>query len=156
MSQASVAFPEPISEYKQFTEEGASQVAPPRPPEGSFKAFGKLQEIDNEKTLEEQGIVREYDPNEPPLMALKKINHEILFTFQKLFGILAVGNESPEECLEKMKNLFLNAHYLLHKLRKVQAYEHMHHCLREQKRQLDIFKKKFDDQLAEIAQLKPP
>ena len=156
MSQAAVAFPEPIREYKQFTEEGAKKVVPPRPPDGPFNAFGKPQEVEKEKTLEEQNIPVMYDPKEPPLMELKKINHEILFAYQKLFGILAVGNEDPEPCLERMKSLFLNAHYLLHKLRKVQAYEHMHFCLNEQKRQLDIFKKKFDDQLEEIAKLKPP
>ena len=154
-NKATVAYPQPLEEYKQFTEDNPNPMSPPEPPETPFKVFNRPQEGDIDPTLD-SGIQILYDQNEPPLMELKKINHRILFTFQKLFGILAVGNENPEPCLEEMKALFLNAHMLLHKLRKVQGYEHMHHCLREQKRQLDIFKKKFDDQLEEIAQLKPP
>ena len=155
-NKATVAFPEPLKEYKQFTSDESNPMEPPQPPEGSFKVFNKTQENENDITLEDQETPLLFDPNEPPLMELKKINHRILFTFQKLFGILAVGNENPEPCLEEMKALFINAHMLLHKLRKVQAYEHFHHCLREQKRQLDEFKEKFDKKLLKAAQIKFP
>ena len=155
-NKATVAFPEPLEEYKQFTSDETNPMEPPQPPEGSFKVFNQAQEADNDLTPESQDTPLLYDPNEPPLMELKKINHRILFTFQKLFGILAVGNENPEPCLEEMKALFINAHMLLHKLRKVQTYEHIHHCLREQKRRLDEFKEYFDKQLATTAQIKSP
>lgn len=155
-ARASVAFPPPLDEYKKFTKDGENPMEPPEIPDTQFSVFNKPQTEDDVPSLEQQGIPVLYDVNQPPLMELKKINHQILFTIQVLFQTLADGTTNPDEPLERMKHLFMNAHYLLHKLRTVQAYEHMHHCLREKKRQLDLFKKKFDEQLAEISQLKAP
>ncbi|EAY20844.1 MED7 protein [Trichomonas vaginalis G3] len=154
--RATVAFPPPLEEYKQFTKDGENPIQPPEIPDTPFSVFNKPQNDDDVPSLESQGIPVLYDPSEPPLLELKKINHQILFTIQDLFQTLAGGNENPDKTLDQMKYLFMNAHYLLHKLRTVQAYEHMHHCLREKKRQLDLFQKRFDDQLAMVVQLKPP
>lgn len=151
------AFPPPPDEYKAFTsEEAVSEVQPPQPPKGPFSVFGKLQSADEQtKSLEEQGIPVMYDESAPILLELKRINHRILFAFQRLVGIIAEGNESTDQCLEEIKNLFLNAHSILHKLRSAQAYEHMHYCLRKQTQQLEEFKKDFENKLNEIANLSP-
>lgn len=156
-NRTTIAFPPPPDSYKKFGD-GGEGLMPPHPPGGPFSVFGQEQTSFDQSipTLESQDIPTLYDPNAPPLFELKKINHQILFAFQKLVGIIATGNESPVQCLEQIKHLFMNAHYLLHKLRTVQAYEHMHHRLSEQKRQLDLFKKDFDEKLEKIANLKPP
>ncbi|KAH0792912.1 mediator of RNA polymerase II transcription subunit 7-like [Histomonas meleagridis] len=151
------AFPPPPDEYKAFTsEEKIESIQPPFPPSGPIKVFGQNQTEEQVQTLEEQGIPVLYDESQPSLLELKKLNHKILFAFQKLVGIIAEGNESTDECLEHIKHLFLNAHYILHKLRSIQAYEHMHYCLQEQTRQLDAFKQDFDAKLEEISHLTPP
>lgn len=151
------AFPPPPDEYKAFTsEDKINEIQPPVPPNGNISVFGEVQEAEKQiKSLEEQGIPVLYDETAPSLLELKTLNHKIMFAFQKLVGIIADGNESTEPCLNEIKNLFLNAHYILHKLRSAQAYEHMHYCLKEQKRQLDEFKKDFENKLNEIANLSP-
>jgi len=151
-----IPYPFPPDEYQYFTSDDKNPIDPPRPPDGPIVVFGEKQNDEDMASLEDQGVMIMYNPENPPLLELKKINHKILFAFQKLVGVIAEGGDNPNESLEEIKNLFMNAHYLLHKLRTAQAYEHMHHCLREQMKQLEEFKKKYSENLDEIAMLKPP
>jgi hypothetical protein len=153
-NRASLAFAQPPAEYASFTDESVD-IQPPPIPADRVPVFGEPP-IPSIPPLSEQNCPTLYDENAPPLFELKKINHRILFTFQKLVGIIATGTESPDECLDQIRFLFLNAHYLLHKLRAVQSYETMHHYLREQNRKLEEFKQEFDAKLREIATLRPP
>jgi hypothetical protein len=153
---SSVSYAQPPSEYTAFADE-AAECPPPRPPAEAFSVFGEPQlDIPAIPTLAEQNIPTLYDESAAPLFELKKINHRILFSFQKLVGIIAIGSESPDDCLEHIRHLFMNAHYLLNKLRSFQAYENMHHFLREQNRRLEEFRQEFDAKLAEIVNLRPP
>lgn len=151
------AFPPPPPEYSTCTDAVAESMAPPRPPAGPVTVFGEVQGADPVvPSLADKNIPILYDESAPPLFELKKINHKILFSFQKLVGIIAEGNESPDKCMEHIKHLFLNAHYLLHKLRDVQGYENMRHCLLQKNQKLEEFKAEFDRHLEEIASLQLP
>jgi mediator of RNA polymerase II transcription subunit 7 len=153
--RAAVAWPQPPDQYTAFTDPDAMNR--PRPPSGPITVFGDPQQFDPTiPSLSEQNIPTLYDESSPPLSELKKVNHQILFTFQKLVGIIAIGEEGPDECLEHLKHLFMNAHHLLHRLRSVQAYENMHQCLRDQNLRLEKFKQKFDRKLEKMAALRPP
>lgn len=155
--RAKNAFPQPPPEYATCTDAVVDSMQPPRPPAGPIAVFGDLQGGEAAvPSLADNNVPILYNESEPPLSELKKINHRILFSFQKLVGIIAEGNESPDKCMEDIKHLFLNAHYLLHKLRDVQGYENMRHCLRQKKEKLKKFKEEFDEHLREIASLKLP
>jgi hypothetical protein len=155
-TRSAVSYAQPPPDYTAFTDDTAEHQ-PPRLPTEPFLVFGEPQsDIASVPTLAEQNVPTLYDESAPPLFELKKINHRILFSFQKLVGIIAIGSESPDDCLEHIRHLFMNAHSLLNKLRSFQAYENMHHFLREQNRRLDEFRQEFDAKLADIAILKPP
>ena len=155
MTESISPFRQPPSDYKAFTDGVAELMNPPKPPDGPVTVFGDPQGMDVQvPPLSEQNVPTLYDENAPPLFELKKINHRILFSFQKLVGIIANGTESPDECLEHIKHLFVNAHHLLHKLRDVQGYENMHHCLRQKNKKLEEFKAEFDKHLEETANLR--
>ena len=150
-----VAFPPP-PDYSKFTDENLSSISPPKIPNPPIQVFGENINFNTSIPPLPEGVPTLFDEEKPPLFELKRINHQILFTFQKLVGIIATGNESPEKSLEQIKFLFMNAHTLLHRLRTVQGYEHMRRCLEEQNRQLDNFKLQFKEKLDEIRSLKPP
>lgn len=150
-------FPPPPERYKQFTSDVAPRMQPPKLPDVPITVFGEQQSFDAPiESLTEQNIPILYDESAPPLGELKKINHKILFSFQKLVGIIADGTESPDESLEFISHLFTNAHHLLHKLRDVQGFENMHQVIREKNKRLDEFKAEFDLHLASIASLPAP
>lgn len=144
----------PPPDYSKFADDNS--VQPPKIPTGPVQVLGE--EISFESSIPPlpDGVPILFNEKEPPLKELKRINHEILFNFQKLVGIIATGNESPESSLDQIKYLFMNAHHLLHKLRYVQGYEHLRRNMEEQNRHLDNFKKNFRDKLDEIKKLKPP
>ena len=150
----SVVYPQPPKEYKEF-EENVTISPPPLPQEDHITVFGYEQPGKN-LTLEEQNIPVLYDQNAPPLLELKKINHQILFTYQKLVGIIADGNEDPDPILTHIKNLFLNAYYILNELRSIQAYEQASYCLKEQTQRLTNFKQEFQNCINRVSQLRPP
>ncbi|OHT04546.1 Mediator of RNA polymerase II transcription subunit 7 [Tritrichomonas foetus] len=150
------AFPPPPDEYTKYTNENMESFRPPKIPNGPVQVFGESNSFDSSIPPLPENVPILYDEEKPPLFELKRINHQILFTFQKLVGIIATGNESPEQSLNQIKYLFMNAHHLLHRLRAVQGYEHMRRCMEEQNRQLDNFKLQFRDKLDEIKSLKPP
>lgn len=153
-STVQVPFSPPPEGYSKFTDDNSIQ--PPPIPSGPVKVLGEEISFDSSIPPLPEGVPILFDEKEPPLFELKRINHEILFTFQKLVGIIATGNESPENSLDQIKYLFMNAHHLLHKLRDVQGYEHMRRCMEEQNKQLDTFKAQFREKLDEIKKLKPP
>ena len=148
-------YPQP-PDYTAFSGPNAGSIEPPKIPTGPISVFGEPQSFEEPETVMPPDTPILYDESGSPLVELKKINHQILFAFQKLVGIIANGLESPDECLERIKHLFFNAHDLLHKLRKVQGFEHMHHALRQKNKELEDFKRKFDKHLEDIASLKPP
>jgi hypothetical protein len=153
---ATISYAQPPSEYTAFTDE-SFDFTPPPPPDNPFSIFGEPKlDADAIQTLAEENVPALYDDAAPPLFELKRINHRILFAFQKLVGIIAVGTESPDDCLEHIHSLFMNAHYLLNKLRSFQAYENMHHFLREQNRKVEEFRLDFDTRLFDITSLQPP
>ena len=151
-----VAFPPPPEEYSKFTDENAPNMKPPSVPNREVNVFGEPNSFDSKIPPLPDDVPMLYEEERPPLFELKRINHQILFTFQKLVGIIATGNENPEPCLNTIKHLFINAHHLLQRLRAVQGYEHMRRCMEEQSRQLDEFKQQFKNKLEEIQNLKPP
>ncbi|KAK8881965.1 Mediator of RNA polymerase II transcription subunit 7 [Tritrichomonas musculus] len=151
-----VAFPPPPEEYSKFTDENLNSFQPPKPPNGPVQVFGEEINFDMSVHPLPEGVPILFDEDKSPLFELKRINHRILFTFQKLVGIIATGNESPEKSLDEIKHLFMNAHYLLHRLRTVQGYEHMRRCMEVQNKKLDKFKSDFAEKLDKIKRLEPP
>ena len=156
-NRTATMFPSPPNTYNQFKKDKAATIVPPKPPAGDFQVFGETQSHGVQiPSLEERGITVLYDPNEPPLLELKKINHKILFAYQSLISVISTGNGDTETVLAEINVLYLNAYHLLQKLREVQAYEHEHYRLREQKRILEQFKQDFDKKLSDVASLQPP
>lgn len=151
-----VAFPPPPEEYSNFTNENLNSIQPPKIPNGPVHVLGEDISFNSSVPPLPEGVPILFDEEKPPLSELKRINHEILFTFQKLVGIIATGNESPEKSLEQIKFLFMNAHQLLLKLRDVQALEHTRRCLEEQNNRLEDFKREFREKLDSIKSLRPP
>jgi hypothetical protein len=125
-----VTCPSTPGEYTAFADESAD-CPPPRRPAESFSIFGELQtDARAIPTPAEQNVPTISDESGRPLFELKKINQRILLSFHKLVGIIAAGSESPDECLEHIRHLFVSAHYLMDRLRSSQAYENMRHFLR--------------------------
>lgn len=153
--QAVTAFPPP-PDYQNFTDENMPNITPPPIPETPVQIFKENEPLDSTVPPLPENIPRLYNPDKPLLEELKKINHQILFAFQALVGIIATGEENPENTLNQIKYLFVNAHHLLHRLRDVQGYEHMRRFLDDQNHQLNEFKNEFRDKLEEIKLLKPP
>ena len=155
--RSKAAYPAPPPEYSSFTDPSADAMKPPPPPTGPITVFGETQGGETPvPSLADQNVPVLYNEAAPPLFELKKINRRILFSFQKLVGIIAEGSESPDECMEHIKHLFVNAHHLLYKLRDVQGYENTHQCLRQKNQKLEEFKADFDRHLEEIAALRLP
>lgn len=156
-SRTTLLFPPPPRQYSLFTDEDSVNKEPPLPPEGSFTQFGAtITQTFDIPSLEERGIPILYDQNAPLLQELKKVNHLILFTFQDLITILSCGNEDPEPIISRLKSLFINAEYILAHLRDVQAYEHTHIRLKEQREKLKEFKETFEEKIKALSDIQPP
>jgi hypothetical protein len=156
-NRTAIAWPQPPDDYTAFRDGIPDFAEPPVPPAVPFSVFGQQQELDPViPSLAEQNCPILYDESSPALIELKKLNHRILFAFQRLVGTIAQGDQSPDELLQHLNYLFMNAHYILHKLRPVQALEHMRWLLHEQNRQIDAFRRDFDAELDHIVALQPP
>jgi hypothetical protein len=155
-SRSTVSSAQLPGESTSFTGESADCPLP-HPPTEPFSIFGELQNDARAiPTPAEQNVPTLYDEFGRPLFELKKINQQILLSFQKLVGIVAAGSESPHDCMEHIGHLFVNANCLLNGLRPLQEYENMRHFLTEQNRELEEFKQEFGATIAQIANLKPP
>jgi hypothetical protein len=150
MTRNKTAFQGPPDDHRESLE-------PPERPVDPTVASGVQQEgnpaVDS---MADMNVRVFYDKNESPLKELKKINHFILLSFQDLIGIISDGEDEADECLERLKHLFMNAHDLLHQLRQVQGYENMHQSLKNQNDRIEEFKRRFKKKLDKMAALRPP
>jgi hypothetical protein len=105
--------------------------------------------------LSDQNAPMLYDPDKPPLTELKEINHKLMRAFHRLVGIIADGNEPPDDCLEDIKFLFLNARHLLQRLRRLQEFENRRLVLEEESQQLASFKAEFTAILNDVMHIRP-
>jgi hypothetical protein len=155
--RTAIAWPQPPDDYAAFQDGIPPGFSPPVPPVDSITVFGETQELNPVlQPLSEQDCPTLYDENSPALIEIRKLNRRLLFTFQKLVGTIAEGNQNPEEPLRHLIHLFKNAHFLLHTLRPIQALEHIRFFLHEQNLEVDRFREEFEAKLAAAAALRPP
>uniref|UniRef100_A0AC35U5J8 Mediator of RNA polymerase II transcription subunit 7 n=1 Tax=Rhabditophanes sp. KR3021 TaxID=114890 RepID=A0AC35U5J8_9BILA len=125
--QVNSPFPLPPAYYKKFLTKRVEAGITPKPPPvpDKYNVFGETVDWTNigDLTLEELGIERLYDLGNDYKEELKKINDAIIGVYLDLVDMLIISPLNPKraEKVLLLKSLFINFHFILNKLRRIQA-----------------------------------